>query len=294
MSNSPPPPPPAPSVARPPAPPAPAPVQTTSSAVMSRKTFSIAPWTNGAAGQKIMIYAPSGMGKTTLAAQLPNNAFIGCDDGGRLIYNPLTGQPVLHVPEIETFADVRAVLQSNVFDACDHITIDTVTVLQEWGLPYTFATIKHEKGSTVTNIEGYGYGKGHSHLRDAMHMILADCDRLVRQGKNIILIAQEAGLAEKNATGEDYMKSGPRLANANNGNVRKDYIEWCDHVFRITWEGATIDKKKITPVSGRMINVKPDATFEAKSRGPVFAGVEAVSFANERDNSLWRMLFNMG
>jgi len=255
------------------------------------KQFTVAPWIGSNEGEKILIYAPSGMGKTTLAAMASDPVFIGIDDGGRKIVNPKTGQNVNHVPGIETFGDVRAVLQSPVFDAHASVVIDTVTMLQHWALPYMFATIPHEKGSRVTSIEGYGYGKGYRHLFDMMHMILADCDRLVRMSKNVILICQEAATAETNTAGENYLKSGPNLHHSDKASVRKDYIEWADHVFRIGWENAAVSDRKITPVSGRCINVKPDATFEAKSRGTTFADVPVVSFEKPDDDSLWQFLF---
>jgi len=231
------------------------------------------------------------MGKTTLAATSPDPVFVGCDDGGRKILNPKTGQPVLHVPGVETFGDVRAALQSSVFDDHASVVLDTVTMLQHWALPYMFATIKHEKGATVSSIEGYGYGKGYRHLFDMMHMVLADCDRLIKQGKNIILIAQEAATAETNTAGENYLKSGPDLHHSDKASVRRDYIQWSDHVFRVTWENAAVEDRKIAPVKGRVINVRPDATFEAKSRGSAFADTEVVAFAEPSDDSLWQILF---
>ena len=157
------------------------------------------------------------------------------------------------------------------------------------GLKLTQALL--EKGHRVTSIEGYGYGKGYRHLFDVMHLILADCDRLVRAGRNIILICQEAAVAETNTAGDNYLKSGPNLYHSDKVSIRKDYIEWADHVFRIGWEGAAVDDRKITPVKGRMVSVKPDATFEAKSRGTVFADCEVVSFTTPADDSLWQFLF---
>ena len=255
------------------------------------KSFTVAPWIGEGQGEKVIIYAPSGQGKTTLASMAPDPVFIGVDDGGRKIHNPKTGQPVLHVPGVETFGDVRAVLQSNVFSDHATVVIDTATMLQHWALPYMFATIPHEKGSTVKSIEGYGFGKGYRHLFDLMHTILVDCDRLVRVGKNIIIICQEAATAETNTSGENYLKSGPNLHHSDKASVRKDYIEWADHVLRIGWEGAKVEDRKIAPVSGRVVSVYPDATFEAKSRT---LGVDCamVTFSSPSDDSIWSLLFN--
>jgi hypothetical protein len=270
---------------------APAPIpRTPSVARQPVKTFTVAPWTGSGQGEKVLLYAPSGSGKTTLASMAPNPVFIGVDDGGRKILNPKTGQPVLHVPGIDTFGDVRAALQSDVFDGHAAVVIDTATMLQHWALPYMFATIPHEKGYTVKSIEGYGYGKGYRHLFDLMHLILSDCDRLVRRGKHIIIVCQEAAIAETNTAGENYLKSGPNLHHSDKASVRKDYIEWADHVFRIGWEGAVVEDRKITPVKGRVVSVHPDATFEAKSR-TLGADCANVTFTSPTDDSIWRLLF---
>lgn len=254
------------------------------------RSFSVAPWVGEGQGEKIILYGPPGMGKTTLASMAPDPVFIGCDDGGRKIKNPKTGQPVVAVQGIATFGDVRQVLQSDVFEDHQTVVLDTVTMLQHWALPWMFATIKHEKGGTVNSIEGYGYGKGYRHLFDLMHLILTDCDRLVRTGKNVILIAQASAVPEKNTSGEDYLKDGPDLHHATNTSVRKDYISWSDHVLRVTWEGATIEDRKITPVKGRCVNVHPDATFESKSR-TLPPDTDTVTFSGPTDDSIWQFLF---
>jgi len=284
MASAPPPPPPKAPLGAPPAPPL-------SGTVISTRTFTVAPWTSEGEGEKIILYAPSGMGKTTLAAMAPDPVFIGCDDGGRKIVNPLTGHPVLHVPGIESFADVRGALRSPVFDDHQTVVIDTVTMLQHWALPHMFTTIKHEKGHTVRNIEGYGFGKGYRHQFDTMHEVLTDLDALVKRGKNVILIAQAAPMQETNVAGENYFKDGPDLFHTDKNSIRNDYISWSDHVFRITWMDAQVKDRKVAPVAGRMINVRPDASFFAKTRGVKFDDYPAVSFESKTDDSLWRILF---
>ncbi len=261
---------------------------------VSNKQFSIAPWTGEGEGEKIIIYGPSGMGKTTLAAMAPDPVFIGCDDGGRQIRNPLTGEPVLHVPGVETFADVRGALRSGLFSDHKSVVIDTATEMQHWALPYMFSTIKAGKDSstTVKSIEGYGYGKGYRHLYDTMHGVLADLDQLVRKGINVILVCQSAPMQETNTSGENYFKDAPDLFHTDKNSVRNDYIAWVDHVLRITWQNAIVTDRKVAPVVGRMINTCPDASFFAKSRGGKLKEYPAVAFADEADDSLWRALFS--
>jgi hypothetical protein len=256
-----------------------------------KRAFTTAPWAAADQGEKIILYGPSGMGKTTLASTAPKPVFIGCDDGGRKTRNPKTGEPVMHVAGVESFADVRAALQSDVFDDYKTIVIDTGTELQHWAMVYMFAVIPHEKGQRVSSIEGYGFGKGYRHLFDTMHLIQSDLDRLVRLGKNIIILCQSAAMNETNTGGENYLKDGPDLQHSDKCSIRNNFIAWADHVFRLNWENASVDNKKITPVSSRMVQTYPDATFHAKSRGTILADSPVIAFSEPADDSLWQMLF---
>ena len=77
----------------------------------ANKTFQVAVWGSDNEGEKIIMYADSGMGKTTLASMLPTPTFAGLDDGGRKIRHPITGEKLKNIPGIETFADFRAATQ---------------------------------------------------------------------------------------------------------------------------------------------------------------------------------------
>lgn len=261
--------------------------------VLPSKLFSVLPWTGDGDGEKIIIYGPSGMGKTTLASMAPDPVFIGVDDGGRRIVNPKTGQPVLHVAGVETFLDVKAALDSNVLDGHKSVVVDTITVVQDMTMPHMLAHIPHEKGHRVSRFEDYGFGKGYTHMFELMHDLLASMDRHIRAGRNVILLAQFRGAMRGNEGGDDYMKAGPALylgGKKSLNNIQAMYCEWADHILRIDWENATVKDGKIAPVSGRVIRVHPDATFEAKSR-TLGADCAAVTFTDPQDDSIWQLLF---
>ena len=94
------------------------------------KTFQVAVWDGAGEGEKIIIYADSGMGKTTLGSMLPTPVFAGLDDGGRKIRNPITDEPLKNIPGIETFDDFRAVTQQvDLFNDYESYVVDTVTIL---------------------------------------------------------------------------------------------------------------------------------------------------------------------
>lgn len=265
---------------------------TTGKVVTQKKTFTIEPWTAKGEGIKVLLYADFGMGKTTLASMLPNPVFIGVDDGGRMIKHPVTGADLMRVPQIETFDDVRDVLQTlSIFDSCETIVVDTITDVEKLSLPYMFKHVPGPKGSVCQNIEGYGYNKGYRHLYDTMRLILQDCEPLVKTGKNIVFIAQNKNIKVANPAGEDYLREAPSLFSGNTTapSVIDCYCEWVDYVFKIGYSYIVVEDKKAAGSTERVIYTQPEVHYIAKTRTPLDA---EIPFSRPSDDTIWRMLFN--
>ncbi len=255
------------------------------------KKFTVGNWDAADEGEKIIIYADTGMGKTTLSALSPNPVYLGLDEGGRKMKHPVTGDPLRVVEDIETYQDVRdALQQSTTFDNFNTVVIDTVTILQDWAVPHMLANIPTEKGAKVKNIVGYGYNKGYQHLYDLMKFILQDCDRLIHKGKNVILVAQAAPNRVSNPGGEDYLRDGPRLY-AGKPSVEALYCEWADHILRIDYQNLWSEDKKAKGDTTRVIYTKPEVYFRAKSRT---IDEQVISFENKTDDSIWKFMFEGG
>ena len=241
-------------------------------------------------GEKIIEYGITGMGKTTLASLLPNVAFLSLDGGADKLRHPITGEKLKGI-NIETFADVRGALQSNIFDSVDTIVIDHITELQHLALDYTFQTIPKDKSTDkAKNIEDYGYHKGYRYWYDTMRLILPDCDRWVREGKNVILIAQESIAKWTQAGAEDFVMGAPELYHDKSTSTLTAYMSWADHIFRVGYANLTVEDGKAAPVKNRAVFVHPDATFFAKSR-TIPAEFDVVEFKDTKDDSIWRLVF---
>ena len=270
------------------------------------KTFKVETWDGKGEGEKVIAYAASGMGKTTLASMAPAPVFIGLDDGGRKIKNPITGQPINRIPGVESFQDVRDALhQPGLFTTAKTIVIDTGTILELLAIQHVIDTIPHEKaGVKIEHLDDYGYGKGYVHLFDTMRLIFQDLDTLVRQGKNVVLLCQQCPVVIANAAGSNYLQDGPKLYapgpdSKQSFTIRGFTCEWADHVIRIGYlqqqvVGARTDKDgkehagKLTGSTKRAIFTTPsDPSYFAKSRTltePV------ISFDTAADDSFWRFL----
>ena len=287
-------PPPVPGVQAPPRPPPIAPPP--AGPKRKKKKFSVTPWTGAGEGEKIIIYGPSGVGKTTLGAMAPSPVFLGLDDGGRKVRNPITGQPIQHIDGLETFDDVRdALSQKDLFEPGQSAEIDTLTMLETFGSEWTVQNILHEKGHKVTRLVEYGYGKGYEHLYDTMRLVVQEFDALVRRGVNVILLCQQCPTVKANPAGANYYEDGPKLYapgpdSKQSFSIRLFFQEWADHVLRVDYPDMVIgkDRKATGSSTRRAIWTMPEPHAFAKTRtlkDPV------VSFEHVQDDSIWRLIF---
>jgi hypothetical protein len=148
-------------------------------------------------------------------------------------------------------------------------------------------------------MENYGWGRGYRFLLEHYRLLLADLDNLIRAGRNVILLAQEAPARIANQEGIDYIEAGPQLYHSNNASLRTETCAWVDYVLRIGYSELVVTKDnekatkgKVTGERTRVIYSDGPLSFVAKSR-PVQGRKlpPAISFADEQDDSLWKMLF---
>lgn len=255
------------------------------------KKFTTAAWSGGGEGEKITLYAESGMGKTTLASLLSKPVFIGVDDGGRKLKDRI----LKHIPGIGSFDDLRDALhQMDLYDNYESVVVDTLTKVDEdWALAWTLANVKTEKGGVASDIERYGWGKGFRHKYDTMRLLLADFDALVRAGKNVVLLCQSTTEPVSNPSGEDFLRDAPKLQlqHGKTPSIVGMYVEWCDHVLRIGYGDVTTADKKASSTGERVIFVHPQIYFTAKSR-TIPNEYPVVSFESPEDDSIWQFIFN--
>ena len=235
--------------------------------------------------------------------------FIGLDDGGRMVRNGATDKAINAIPGIETFQDVRDALhQPGLFGSAKSIVIDTGTILELLAMQWVIDTIPHEKGTKVQRIEDYGYGKGYTHMFDAMRLIAQDLDAHIRAGRNVIILCQQCPQVIANAAGSNYLQDGPKLFapgpdSKQTFTTRGYFCEWADHVFKIDYLQQQVSGGRVVEVFGKqkemagkitgdctraIFTMPTDPSYFAKTRtltDPV------VSFADQADDSIWRLLF---
>ena len=128
--------------------------------------------------QKVVIYGPEGIGKSSLAAQFPDPVIIDTEGGTahmdvRRIDKPQTWEELLSiVKEVASTAGV-----------CKTLVIDTADWAEQ--LITTYLCAKYKQNS----IESFGYGKGYTYMAEEFSRLLAACDQVIAAGIHVVVTA---------------------------------------------------------------------------------------------------------
>lgn len=254
------------------------------SAVPSGDQFSIARGKQPGA-ERVMIYGPGGIGKSTLAALAPNPIFLDIEESTKHL-------DVARVGGIATWADLRTCLQSNALDGFQTIVIDSATKAEEMAVAHTIATVPHEKGHKVTSLEGYGFGKGLQHNFDTFLHLLVDLDRHVRAGRNVVLVAHDCTADVPNPAGEDFIRYEPHLQQPKSGraSIRERVFQWADHVLFVSYDVIVSTDGKGKGGGTRTIWPVERPDHRAKSRSLT----DPLPYESATDGAIWNLLLGGG
>lgn len=228
---------------------------------------------SGQSGERILLYGPGGVGKSTLAGLIEGAVFFDLD-GTVNALNQMRAQaglpPVrrMRPQEVYNWPTLRQALHTSaLWDGVRAIVIDSTKPLQEWALAHTLENVKHEKGTKVNDIEGYGYGKGWQHVYDTFVPLLGDLDIHAQAGRHVIIISHAVTDTAPNPFGEDYQRYEPDLNKPPKiGRIRDRVIAWADHVLFTTFDVFVNEKGKGQGGTTRTIYPIPMASHIAKTR----------------------------
>ena len=196
-----------------------------------------------AAGHRVVLYGPGGIGKTSLACYAPGPvAMLDLDESLPRLRSQLEASGILGsirtLPATHDWAALRAMLQAPGWDSIKTVVIDTGTKAQELAEAWTLSYVPHEKGNRVTRLEDYGYGKGYQHVYETFLGMLGDLDAHARAGRNVIIVTHDCTATVPNPAGEDWLRYEPRLQTSNGGkaSIRLRVKEWADHVLFFAYD----------------------------------------------------------
>jgi hypothetical protein len=225
-----------------------------------------------AIGHRVLLYGPGGIGKTTLAAQLPGPvAFIDLDESLPRLRGQLEESGgmvnIMPVDGVSDWQSLRDVLQADGWDKAASIVIDTGTKAEELAVAHTLSHVLQDS-KKMASIEAYGFGKGYGYVFDTFLPLLADLDRHARAGRNVVFVCHDCTNTVPNPSGEDWLRYEPRLQSPNSGksSIRLRMREWADHVLFLGWD-MNVDKNGIGESKGtRTLYTAEKPHCMAKSR----------------------------
>jgi len=238
--------------------------------------------------KRIVLYGTGGAGKSELATLVADVGF------KPVILDIEHGTAHLdcdRIDSIETWDDLRAVLNptANHLAGYDFVWIDSGTKAEELATDWMLANVKHEKGHHVDSIEGYGFGKGFTHLYETYLQLLGDLDALCRRGVNVGIICHDTTATVPNPAGENFKRYEPRLSSPESGksSIRSRVREWCDHLLYIGYDRIVGNDGKAKGSGTRTIYGQELPTWLAKSR----PSIDPVPYIRG-DSQLWKTIFN--
>jgi GTPase SAR1 family protein len=128
--------------------------------------------------QKICVYGPEGIGKSTFAAQFPNVLFIDTEGSTKHMDVARTPKPSSWQMLLD---QVQYVKQNPT--SFQTLAIDTADWAEQ--LCITSICAKHQK----QGIEDFGYGKGYIYLAEEFGRLLNKLEELVEMGINVVITA---------------------------------------------------------------------------------------------------------
>jgi RecA/RadA recombinase len=186
--------------------------------------------------QKIVIYGPEGIGKSTFASQFPAPLFIDTEGSTKHM-------DVIRVPKPTSWAmlleQVKEVKQRRI---CSTLVIDTIDWAEQLCLSFICAK------SNKTGIEDFGYGNGYVYEKEEFGKFLNLLEEVVESGKNVVLTAHaQLRKFEQPDEAGAYDRWELKLGKKTASQISPLVKEWADMVLFAnykTYAIATDDKSK--------------------------------------------------
>lgn len=128
--------------------------------------------------QKVVIYGPEGIGKSTLAARFPDPLFIDTEGGTSHL-------DVRRIDKPKDWDELLSIIKevAHTPDVCKTLVVDTA----DWAEASATEYVLHKYNQT--SIEGFGYGKGYTILGETFAAMLTALDEVIAAGIHVVVTA---------------------------------------------------------------------------------------------------------
>jgi len=214
-----------------------------------------------ARAQRVVIYGPEGIGKSSLAAQFPDPLFIDTEGSTDNMDVARADKPTSWTMLMNHIAFVKANPT-----ICQTLIIDTI----DWAETLALQYIRAQHGKS--GIEDFGWGSGYTYLIEEIGRLLDRLQELVELGINVVLTAhaQVKKFTKPDELG-GYDRYELKLSNKKTEtNVSAKVKEWADMVLFLNYKTYIItdEKTKKQKAQGgqRVMQTTHSPSWDAKNR----------------------------
>ena len=211
-----------------------------------------------AKAQKVVVYGPEGIGKTTLASRFPDPLFIDTEDGtAHYDVARLDPAPASWAALLQAVRDVKTELP------CSTLVLDTA----DWAEGMAARHVCAEKH--VGGIEDFGYGKGYTYAKEEFGKLLDALEEVLNTGHNVVVLAHAAITKFEQP---DAVGNYDRWSMKTSKQVAPLLREWCDMLlfanYKTVVEKVGDGKNAKSKASGgrRVLYTAHHPCWDAKNR----------------------------
>lgn len=210
--------------------------------------------------QKIVVYGPEGIGKSTFAAEFPNPLFIDTEGSTKLL-------DVKRLPRPESWSVLNQMIDEVAKnpEICKTLVIDTVDWAERLCSEYIC-----EKGHKQS-IEEYGYGKGYVLIKEEFGRMLDRLNAVIESGINVVLTAHcILRKFERPDESGAYDRWELKLGNKAGSQISALIKEWSDMLLFVNYKEHVIEDptthRKKAHGGERVMYTTHRPAFDAKNR----------------------------
>lgn len=209
--------------------------------------------------QKVVIYGPEGIGKSTFAAQFPKPLFIDTEGSTSHL-------EVDRLPRPTSWQMLRQYIKDLKGDTMGYQTLVIDTA--DWAERLCEEAVCQSNGKV--GIEDFSYGKGYTYVKEEFGRLLDSLSDLIDAGMNVVLTAhsiiRKFELPEETGAYDRYeLKLGQKAGNQCAALAK----EWADMVLFANYKEIVIttkDNKKKVSGGKRVMYTSHNPCWDAKNR----------------------------
>lgn len=208
--------------------------------------------------QKVVVYGPEGIGKSTFASRFPEPLFIDTEGSTKLLDVARLRRPSSWTMLLSMIQEVKATP-----GCCKTLVIDTMDWAEQLCVAHVCATY-NKKG-----IEEFGYGKGYVYVKEEIGRFLNLLSDVIEAGINVVLTAhsqvKKFELPDECGAFDRYEL---KLGNKTGGNTAAMVKEWSDMVLFANYKQhvVEINEKKKATGGARVMYTQHHPCWDAKNR----------------------------